>query len=274
MRERIAMLVVAAAAGCNAANAEQPKSDTAQGAPKSTAQPAKAKIDPKADELLRRMAKSLTGMKALQFDANHVLEAVTNDGEVLQFVAQSRVAVQRPNKARSDRLGPVADATFYYDGKTLTIFGKRTNMFATEKAPDNLDAALDFARDRLDLEAPAADLVYSDVYAGLMTDVSSGTYVGKEPIGDRMCHHLAYRAKATDWQIWVEDSPAALPCRYVIRSKDVKGTPTFEVAFSNWQVNPTFPASHFEFKPPANAVQIGFLRGKADQTQDPERKSL
>lgn len=274
MRERIAMLVVAAVAGCNPANADQPKDQPKGDAAKSGAKTAAAKIDPKADELLRKMSKSLTGLKTLQFDADHVLEVVTNDGEVLQFLARSRVGVQRPNKARSDRLGAVADATFYYDGKTITIFGKRANMFATEKAPGNLDAALDFARDQLHLEAPAADLVYSDPYAGLMTDVTSASYVGKEPIGDRMCHHLAYRAKETDWQIWIDDSPAALPCRYVIRSKTVKGQPTFQVAFSNWQANPTFAASHFEFKPPANATQIGFLRGDRGKVREPERKSL
>ncbi len=269
MRERIVILVVAAA-GCNLANADQPQGDASKGGAKTTA----AKVDPKADELLRKMSQSLTNMKSLQFDADHVLEVVTNEGQTLQFLAQSRVGVQRPNKGRSDRLGAFADAALYIDGKNLTIYGKKTNMYATEKVPGNLDATLDFARDALDIEAPAADLVYTDPYTGLMQDVVSGSYIGKEPLGNRMCHHLAYRGKTTDWQIWIDDTPAALPCRYSIKSMDVKGQPEFDVAISNFQVNPTFAAGHFDFKPPANAIQIGCLRKDQPQAGEKERKSL
>jgi len=264
-------LLVLAGAGCSTAQADAekkvPKADVSK-APK---------VDPKADELLHKMADALAKTKSFQFDADHALEVVTSEGETLQFVARSRVAVKRPNQIRSDRVGAVADATLYYDGKNMTIYGKRTNLYATAAAPPTIDAAIDFARDELGLEAPAADLVYSDVYGGLMEDVVSGTYIGLEPMGNRMCHHLAYRGQETDWQIWVEDGARALPCRYVIRSKNVKGTPTFQVAFDNWRIAPTLAANYFEFKPPKGATQIEFLsmRDKAkEQAKQKEGKSL
>jgi hypothetical protein len=216
-------------------------------------------IDRKADALLREMSNQLAAARAFQFDADHELEAVTKQGEKLQFVARSRVSVQRPDKLRSDRLGAIIDATLYYDGKTITIHGKRLNLYAAAPAPNTIDAAIDFARDKLGLEAPAGDVVYSDAYAGLMQDVVSGTYLGSEPVGDRMCHHLAFRERGTDWQMWIEDSPRALPCRYVITSSDVTGSPEFTVAFSNWNLSPTFPASEFEFTPPSGATRIDFL---------------
>ena len=98
------------------------------------------------------------------------------------------------------------------------------------------------------------------VYGGLMEGVESGTYVGLEPIGDRMCHHLAYRGDETDWQIWIEDGPRALPCRYVITSKTLKGSPEFAVAFKNWDVAPNLTAEQFQFTPPPGATEIEFLR--------------
>lgn len=220
----------------------------------------RARIDPKADALLRKMSAGLAHTKRFQFDAEHVQEVVTKDGQKLQFVAQSRVSVQRPNMVRSERLGPIANATFYYDGDRITIHGKRTGLYATTEAPPTLDAAIDFSRDELGLEAPAADLLYADVYGGLMEGVESGTYVGLEPIGDRMCHHLAYRGDETDWQIWIEDGPRALPCRYVITSKKLKGSPEFAVAFKNWDVAPNLTASQFQFTPPPGATEIEFLR--------------
>jgi len=243
MREAVVMCAVAAV-GCSAARAGQPS---------------KSRVEPKADALLRKMSKQLASTKSFQVDTDHVIEVVTTDDERLQFVVRSRVAVLRPNQVRSDRIGRVADMTFYYDGKQISLVGKRTGLYATTPAPESLDAALDFARDELDLEAPAADLLYSDPYAGLMEDVESATYIGNEPVDDRMCHHLAYRAAETDWQIWIEDGPRALPCRYVIRSKQIKGTPTFQVQFSNWKIAPRFAADHFTFTPPGGGRQIDFV---------------
>lgn len=216
-------------------------------------------IDPKADALLKKMSASLAALQSFQFDAEHTLEVVEKSGEKLQFVARSRVSVQRPDKLRSDRLGAVADAALYYDGKTITIYGKRLNMYAAAPAPPELDQAIDFARERLELEAPAADLLYTDAYKGLIDDVQSAIYIGNEPIGDRMCHHLAFRAKGTDWQIWIEDTPRALPCRYVITSTDMTGAPEFTVAFTSWNLAPKLAPDVFAFKPPNGATKIDFL---------------
>ncbi len=215
--------------------------------------------DPKADALLRKMTTTLSSTKAFQVDADHVLEVVTKDGEKLQFVAQSRVSIERPDKLRSERIGPIADLSFYYDGKTMTIYGKKTGMYASTPAPNTIDGAFDFARDKLGIDVPAADLIYADSYTGLMDDVTSGTYVGLEPVSGRMCHHLAYRGHETDWQVWIEDTPQGLPCRYVVTSKNIKGIPEYAVSFSNWNLSPKLAASDFQFTPPSDATKIDFL---------------
>lgn len=227
-----------------------------QAAPQRQAAP---KVDPKADALLRKMAADMRNLDRFRFDADHVTEVVTEDGQKIQVLARSTVAVDRPNKLRSDRIGPAAGVKLFYDGKTLTVYGQRDNLYATTPAPNNLDGMMDFAREQLELDAPGADLLYSDVYAGLMQDVVSGMYVNKEPVGDRMCHHLAFRGRETDWQVWIEDGPRALPCRYVITSKNVKGSPEFMVQTSNWQLEPRFAPDTFAFTPPRDAARIEFL---------------
>ncbi len=217
------------------------------------------KVDAKADRILRKMAADLSTLKSFQFDADHATEVVTTEGQKLQFLAKSRVQVLRPNKLRSERTGPLADVVVYYDGASITIYGKRVNMYATTPAPKKLDDAIDFSREELDLDAPAADLFYRDPYPILMEDVVSGTYLGTEEVGDRSCHHLAYRGNETDWQIWIEDGPRALPCRYLITSKKVKESPQYTVEFSDWKVDPKFSADNFVFTPPAGAAKIDFM---------------
>jgi hypothetical protein len=250
------LALAAAASGCTAASADS-----------STAAATTAKIDPKADQLLRKMSTSLAALNAFQFDADHALEVFTKANQKLQFIAQSRVSIQRPNKLRSDRIGAIADLSFFYDGTSMTIFGNRTKLYATTPAPNTLDAAIDFARDKIGVDAPAADMLYSDVYSGLMDNAETGAYIADEPVGNAMCHHLAYHAHDVDWQIWIEDSPRALPCRYVITSTDEPTQPEYEVQFSNWNVAPTLAATTFQFTPPRDATRIDFInvRDKAQQ---------
>ena len=233
-------------------------------------------IDEKADELLHKMSRTLAGTKRFEVDVSHTMEAVTQKGEKLQFAAESSLEVERPSKFKTDRLGPIADTQVTYDGKQITVYGKRAKLYAQAPAPKTIDQTIDFTREKLDLDAPGADLLYSDPYKVLMEDAVSGKYLGEEPIGDRMCHHLAYRGHDTDWQIWVQDGAQALPCRFVITSKKVEHEPQFTVTFSHWNVAPTFSADEFTFAPPKDATQIEFLPRTDEQNQqsanEPDQK--
>jgi hypothetical protein len=234
---------------------------------------AQCAVEPKADTLLRKMSTDLAGMKAFRFNTDSVMEVVTKEGEKIQSIAESTVSVQRPNKLRVDRMGPLGGATVFYDGNALTVYGKRDNLYATAQAPGTIDDAIDFARDQLSIDAPGGDLLNSDPYAVLTEDVVSGRYLGIEPVGDRMCHHLAFRGNETDWQLWVEDGPRALPCRFVIVSKREVGKPQYSVTTSGWTVSPGFPDETFEFEPPPDAGKIDFvaLKDIAHGAQQPRR---
>jgi hypothetical protein len=216
-------------------------------------------IDPKADQVLRRMSDHLGSMRSFRVDSESIDELVLKDGQKLQEIAASRVSVQRPNRLRSERIGPATDVIFRYDGDQFSIYGKRTNMYATAPAPPDLDRAIDRARDKLGIFAPGGDLLYSNAYAVLTEDVVEGRYVGKEPIEGVEAHHLAFRGKDVDWQIWVKDGPEPLPLRYVITSKNEPGQPEFVVRLSNWQPRAQLSAQDFTFTPPPGAKKIEFL---------------
>lgn len=270
MRSRQALFVVGVALAA-AAPQHQPAAQARHGAQRAGQGGAQGAIDPKADALLRKMSIDLADMRNFRFEADHVMEVVTRQGEKIQSVAESTVWVQRPNKLRTDRMGPLGGAMVYYDGRSISVYGKSENLYATAKAPNTLDATIDFARDQLSIDAPGADLLYSNPYAVLMEDVVSGRYLGTEPVRDRMCHHLAYRGHETDWQLWIEDGPRALPCRFVIDSKQVTGSPEYTVALFNWKVEPAFPPETFAFAPPRDAGKIDFATVKDIKETQPGR---
>ncbi|MDB4965250.1 MAG: hypothetical protein JWN44_939 [Myxococcales bacterium] len=220
-------------------------------------------IDPRADALVHRMSAELASLRSFRVDADAADEVVLRSGQKLQELSQSHVAVKRPNRLRAERVGTIADVVLRYDGDQLSLFGNRTAMYATAHAPPTLDGAINYGRDRLGLEAPAADLLFSRPYDVLMDGVSSGEYVGLEPVDGVPCHHLAFRAAEVDWQIWIEDGPHPLPRRYVITSKTELGSPEFTVRLSHWDPQASLPDSLFSFAPPAGATKIDFLPSDA-----------
>jgi len=220
---------------------------------------ANPEVEPRADELMHSMSDYLSRLPSFRVHSSVVDELVTDDGQKIQHLSASQLAVRRPNKLRTERVGPVTDVVFRYDGKEFSVYGKRTGYFATAPAPATLDAAIDAARERYSIDAPAADLLFSDPYASLMEGVLSGRYIGTEPIGDDSCHHLAFRGKHTDWQIWIKDGPQPLPIRYVITTKDVPGHPQFETSLTAWEPNASLPDSVFKFDPPGGASRIELM---------------
>jgi hypothetical protein len=217
------------------------------------------KIDPEADQILRKMSDFLSKQQKLSFVADHQTEAVLKSGQKIEFDAESQVKAERPNKIRSDRKGEVAkDMSLYYDGKSISLYGRGINYYATTPAPATMDKAIDFARTKLDLEAPAADLLYSNPYQALTEDTVSGMVVGKATIDGKPAYHLAFRGNMTDWQIWIADGDKPLPLKYVITSKKVTKSPEFAVELHDWDLSPQFAPDTFTFSPPQGSSRIEF----------------
>lgn len=126
-------------------------------------------VDPDAIKVLRRSTDYVAGLKAFRVDTVSSLEIVTVDGQKLQFSHHVIVTVQRPNRMRTERVGDLISQIFYYDGKTLSVYLPEYRYYATVAAPPTIEAALDFARDTLDVVAPASDLVYSNAFE-VLTD--------------------------------------------------------------------------------------------------------
>ena len=224
-----------------------------------TARAQAAGVDLDAAKILKRMTDYVGTLQRFSVDTSNTLEVVLVSGQKIQFTSASRNTVQRPNKLRSERIGDLISQSFYYDGRTFTIFNPGDGYYVTVPAPNTIDAMVDFARDSLDVIAPAGDLITMDAYDRLTADATSGFVVGKSVVGGVRCDHLAFRSGVVDWQIWIEDGDKPLPRRYVITSVDVDQAPQFEQSLSNWTLDPAVKAQYFDFTPPPGMKAIEFL---------------
>jgi len=218
-----------------------------------------AGIDPEAAALLKRMTDFVGSLDRFSLETINTVEVVLDSGQKIQFTGGASTMVQRPNKLHSERVGDVLKQSFYYDGRTLTLVNPDDGYYATTAAPPTIDAMLDFARDALDVVAPAGDLITMDAYDRLMSDTLSGFVVGKSVVGGVLCDHLAFRGYGVDWQIWIADGDKPVPRKYVITTVDMAQAPQAEIVVTNWNSSPEIDAGQFEYSPPAGARQIDFV---------------
>jgi hypothetical protein len=223
------------------------------------AQAQPAGIAPEAQRLLKASTDFLASQQKFSADTRNTLEVVLKSGQKIEFNHTARQSVQRPNKLRAERTGDLVDQLFVYDGKSLTLVNLQDKAYAQVAAPDTLEGMLDFARTKLDIVAPAGDLIAKNAYEVLMDGVTDGFVVGKAVIEGVRCDLLAFRAPHVDLQIWIQEGAQPLIRRFVITTRDLPNAPQFAVTVTKWNLKPTFNAQTFSFTPPAGAKKVDFL---------------
>ena len=213
-------------------------------------------VDADADNILRSMSSYLGGLPRFGMNADIDNEIITHDGQKLQLSSFSTIVMERPEKFHIQRKGMFADAEFIFDGKTLTLHGKNLNVYAQMEVPGTIDDAIRAVEFETGLDAPGADLLFSDPYAILSSGVASNSYLGTAYVNGVECHHLAFREDKVDWQLWVKVGDEPVPMKYVITSKWVTGAPQYEVRLRDWNTNPRIKAGQFTFSVPKGARRL------------------
>lgn len=229
---------------------------------------AAAQIEPKADQLVKAMSTHLAGLPAFAVEYDIDIDHLLQSGEKLQFSASGKVTARRPDGLRAERHGGFADVDMYFDGQAVTVYGRLRNAYGTVDAKGSIDDAIKALRAATGNDFPGGDLLSSDAYGALMTDVESGAYWGTTFVNGIECDYLAFRAKDVDWQIWIQAGAQPLPMKLVITSKWMAGAPQFSLRLRNWNPGVKPDAATFRFKPPADAKNLGELT--PDMIGDPQ----
>lgn len=219
-----------------------------------------AGIDPAATAALQRMTDYLGGLQQFSVHTQNDIEDLLDSGQRVDYGVAVSVTVKRPNKLHAQRQGELSGQSFYYDGKTLSLYIPADRVYATVAAPGTIEAMLGFAQSALGLVIPAADLMYRDAYPLLMEGVTSARVIDKTDIGGVSCSHLAFSRPGVDFQIWIADSGAPLPCKYVVTDTGTPALLSVSMVMSDWAVNQPAPADEFSFVPPAGTQAVPFMR--------------
>jgi hypothetical protein len=186
-------------------------------------------------------------------------EVVTLEGQKLQFNSSATAVIQRPSRMHMTRRGRFADAELFYNGQQLTLYGKSVNAYVQKDLAGTLNQALDALEAGIGISLPGGDLLVADPYAVLTSGVTSSSYYGIAYVGGVAAHHLAFRTRGVDWQLWVKEGNEPLPLKYSITTTWTTGAPQYSVQFSNWNTKPSIPANRFTFVAPKDATRIDAL---------------
>jgi hypothetical protein len=225
--------------------------------PKPTA-PAVAPIrDQKALDLLKRMSETLAATKAFTYRSRGAIELRAKTAQFVTLFGDSEVTLERPNKLHVKVTGEVPNFELYYDGKSVTAYAAKDNVYSTPSAPSTIDETIELLQKKAGIHFPSSDLMVANPYAVLAQDLTSGFVVGPAMVDGSACEHLAFRTPDSNWEIWIEDH-SALPRRLLVTYTTVPNFPRLGMEFSCWNLTPTLAASRFEFTKSAGAKQIDF----------------
>jgi hypothetical protein len=124
-----------------------------------------------ARQILKSMSDYVASQQSISLTFDSDIEVITPEIQKIQFTSSRKLLLRRPDKLRANRTGGYTDVEFVFDGKTFTVRGKDINAYAQSEVPGNVDNLIDVLRDQYSLEFPGADLLLSNPYNVLMTDV-------------------------------------------------------------------------------------------------------
>lgn len=220
------------------------------------AQEAKSGVDSRADTLLRDMSDYLKKFPEFSLRTEVSYDKVLEGGQKIEYARQAEVFMRRPDKLHVLVAGDLVDQRMWYDGETFVLMNLQNLEFAKVEAPDTIDETLDFMARTYGISSPIADVLYSDPYAVLTENITSGTYVGESVVRGVPTHHLAFTQENIDWQIWIEDGANPVPRKAVITYKNVISSPQFSVWLSDWNFAPALADSTFRFLAPEDAREV------------------
>lgn len=216
-----------------------------------------------AKRILKSMSDYMGAQSAFAIEFDAALGVVTTEGQVLDIASSGSVVINRPDKIRAKRSLGFADIETVFDGKTLTLLGKKHNVYTQLEVPGTLDHLIDELKNTYNVPLPAADLLLSASFDELMHDVVDIKDLGTGVVGGVTCDFLAFRTEEVDWQIWIAQGEKPYPCRFSITTKLMEGSPTYVVQTRSWKTGSEVAKDDFQFSNSTNAekVELDNLKG-------------
>jgi hypothetical protein len=208
------------------------------------------------------MGAYLRALKVFGLRSETTTDEVLDNGQKVQFGATVDYLVRKPNGMRAEVVSDRKRRQYFYDGKTVTVYGPTNRYYASAAAPPTITELLQFLDQKYDVDLPLADLFLWGTDKDGLDDIKSAINVGPSRIGGVECDHYVFRQADVDWQIWIERGKTPLPRKLVITTTSEPTQPQY-VAVLKWDLKPKLDNKSFTFAPPKGAQKIVLATAEA-----------
>jgi hypothetical protein len=226
-----------------------------------------ASADPRSDaerlargrEIVERMSTKLGSAQALSVTTHEIRDEVTTHGETRPVMLVRETIVRRPNRLYSKVSGDRHNEV-WYDGIGVTLVLHNDRVFGQARAPETLDKTLDALHERYGVDTPFADYVYSSPAKALLSDTTTGGWVGRETVTGDATDHLVFNDKGVKWQVWISTAGDPVPRKAVVEFTDNKRVRKVAMTFKDWNFEPRISEHRFEPAVPPDYEGIALLQ--------------
>jgi hypothetical protein len=240
---------VAASSVTAASGAEKPQGGQAQSSQAATEQ---------ATGLLKEMSKTLASAKTLHFKTRSLVPFKSASGDYVTIIGASDVMREGKDKLAIETGGDLFPYRLYFDGKTVTAFAQKDNVYAQREAPGTIDTLMEQAAKKGGVPMFVfADLVSADPYAAMAKGLQRAMIVGTSTVDGVETRHVAVHGKQLNWEMWIgtEDH---LPRLLTLTDKNDANRPTYTLLLQGWEVDKSLPENAFAFQAPPDAMKVPF----------------
>jgi len=234
------------------------------GAEETASAPPGVVIDARTERVLLDACAFLRSAERFSVQSEVTYDEVLASGPKVQYTRESNIVLERPNRLRLDSIGDKGARSFYYDGKSLTVYRPETAVYAAADAPDTIDGMLDKV-EALGVNLPFDDLLHAHPCGGLAEHLKTGTYAGRHFFDGDWHHHLLLETDAVDVQMWVAEGDAPEIRKIVITYRDAPGMQQYTAVLSDWNFAPPVDDTTFTFSPPEGVKKVAFREAPGAQ---------
>ncbi len=228
--------------------------------------PPTAGIDPKADEILHKVADQINSMQAFSFEAAVTAQMTTLKGTQQQTMKYS-VAVHKPDRVAIVQKTTYESCTIICDGKSLYTYMPVLKKYVIEEAYKSIDKIPNWY-----VGQPGGGVgglfcaTGEEVYRSLR-GTAQVSYKGVESVEGVPCHHLAFVSGAAyDHDLYIDARHKPLLRKSVVTHMMYRisasgqksivpepGPPEFVTTYGPWMIDAAPPEDAFRIHPPADA---------------------
>ena len=214
--------------------------------------------DARAIDVLKNMSAYIGSLDQVVMSGVTLTDARLDGGLMISNADEVTVTIDRPGSMHISTFDGVATTEIFIHQEMLTIINSQNGLYAQAGVPHEVDAALEYALEELDLEAPLMDFILADGSVSLIGPQETVIYLtDKARVAGVDCHHIAIRGPESDVQLWVQEGDKPLPRKFMLTSKWAGGSPR-HTSNVTWQTEPELDPGLFEFKAPAGSMEVVF----------------